>query len=740
MHPIHRIRCRLYSAEVTITNPLVLYRALLATNKLRPDPAQLRLALHLQKLYERLKDYEPTVDYSDRLNQLTRTITNPKPSSYIPSSFLPSASPSTTALIRVLTNHESAITMDSPKGLLLHGEVGTGKSMLIDLFADSLPNRKKRRWHYNTFILDTFAQLEHLRKSRLSSKQYQGDTHALLVLARDLIEKSPILFLDEFQLPDRAASKILSNLFISFFHLGGVLVATSNRMPEELQKASGVEFGKGELAPFVDVLKARCEIFEMQGGRDYRRMEAEVENKSSLTASATSSASSDGSLPLGRTSFDPVSADEVNADDGSTWEGTGTSTTTTDTVPPSPTLPSHYLIRPSPTSDPTLQNSYTKTLHTLLLRATSLPSTTEQIPWKPSTLKVYGRTLTIPQTHNHTTLWTFAALCETHNLGPADYISLASHYNTLILTGVPVLTHLQKNEARRFITLLDALYEARCKLIITADAGPDEIFFPETKGQSVGKGGEEGGGVEGDVMHSETFAEAWQDVVGGFRPNISTYDAGTGREERSRLKDGGEIYAADTLEDDAPWALRHGDKACGSDGSLSASTSSTSSHTEPSERLYPGRKTSLPNFGHTSAFTGEDERFAYKRARSRIWEMCSERWWARSEEGWWRPVESSVRRWEGSGDGSIEVGKQRNVKPVGDGEDHSATEKTEDGEQVKYSPFRTHPEPPPKISWTHIWGMMKWGQGAGPWGQGVEGLGLRDKDTHKDQARGKQEK
>src|SRR5207247_2513226 len=76
------------------------------------------------------------------------------------------------------------------------------------------------------------------------------------------------------------------------------------------------------------------------------------------------------------------------------------------------------------------------------------------------------------------TLWTFAALCGA-SLGPADYITLASTYHTLILTNVPVLTFLQKNEARRFITLLDALYEARCKLFISAAAGPDDLFFPE---------------------------------------------------------------------------------------------------------------------------------------------------------------------------------------------------------------------------------------------------------------------
>jgi protein AFG1 len=109
------------------------------------------------------------------------------------------------ALTRVLTDHEEAMQLQSPKGLMLHGEVGTGKSMLIDLFQDCLPNRKKRRWHFNTFMLDTISRLEHLRRSRALTAGLGAphDEYSLLLVARHLIETSPILFLDEFQLPDQ---------------------------------------------------------------------------------------------------------------------------------------------------------------------------------------------------------------------------------------------------------------------------------------------------------------------------------------------------------------------------------------------------------------------------------------------------------------------------------------------------------------------------------------------------------
>lgn len=305
------------NASLTITNPLVLYRALVSTSRIRPDPAQLRLALHLQKLYDRLKDYEPATEYSQRLQKLGRAI---GPSSFSSSSFnasqvaeeqAPGKSRglwqaiweekerrSSLALTRVLSDHEEALKLSSPQGLMVHDEVGTGKSMLLDLFADCLPNRKKRRLHYNTFMLEVFSRLEQLRLARLASARGGTDDHGMLWLARDLVEKSPILFLDEFQLPDRAAAKIMTTLMTGFFSLGGVLVATSNRMPDELALAAGVEFapapakrrwrfggesgpavrtssmfggGKSEYAQFLELLKARCEVWEMEGKSDYRR-------------------------------------------------------------------------------------------------------------------------------------------------------------------------------------------------------------------------------------------------------------------------------------------------------------------------------------------------------------------------------------------------------------------------------------------------------------------------------------
>ncbi|PVI07783.1 hypothetical protein DM02DRAFT_232185 [Periconia macrospinosa] len=737
--------------NVTITNPLVLYRSLIATNRIQSDPAQHRLAIHLQKLYDRLIDYEPTIEYSDRLNQLTRSITQDQ------NGILPPSSPrlsrqsilgergiwkslltqkekrDSLALTRVLTSHEAAMALQSPKGLMLHGEVGTGKSMLIDLFADSLPSRKKRRWHFNTFMLETFSRLEQLRRVRSSAHDggvFQ-DEYSLLWLARDLIQKSTVLFLDEFQLPDRAASKILSNLMTSFFQLGGVLIATSNRMPEELAKAAGMEFSrpvtrlsrlgwrlgmgglvgrddgpgqKGEFAQFLELLRTRCEVWEMEGKKDYRRLSAE----------------SDGimleklpqSFPSGSPSLD-------NNFSSSTTLLPNTNPETATATTSETTLPKHYLLTTSPTTSASLL--------TILRSITSTPPSFP-IAWTPTNLTVYGRSLPIPAQHaSGTALFTFAQLCSA-SLGPADYITLASTYHTICVTDIPVLGFLQKNEARRFVTLLDAMYEARCRLLVTAAAGPDGIFFPSKPTSSSSSAPPDDNTPSHDApdaVHPETFSEIHQDLTSPFRPNISSYASSSSSASSSLA------LPFDALEDDPPNRANTDDS-------------------EDNERRLHADAAKAPDFSNVGGLTGEDEKFAVKRAESRIWEMCSGKWWGRGDLGvaedgvdgeansWWRPLPKESRHWERGGDGVVVTelryssgeGEEGDValgsrnRDDSGGEEGGGTKKDKADELFAHgaSPFRTVSDAPPKIQWTHVWGTVKWGKKAGAWGKGVEGL------------------
>ncbi len=133
------------SARLAITNPLVLYRTLLATRQIDPDPAQHRLALHLQKLYHRLKDYSPEAEYGSRLQAISRALedgprnTDEKSTVAVPGHplrrnplfahlFAQKERRDVLSLTKVLTNDEVAMNLNSPQGLLLHGEVGTGET------------------------------------------------------------------------------------------------------------------------------------------------------------------------------------------------------------------------------------------------------------------------------------------------------------------------------------------------------------------------------------------------------------------------------------------------------------------------------------------------------------------------------------------------------------------------------------------------------------------------------------
>ena len=636
---------------------------------------------------------------------------------------------------------------------MLHGEVGTGKSMLIDLFQECLPNRKKKRWHFDTFMLHTISRLEQLRKSRALTRTADGqDEYSLLLVARDLIETSPILFLDEFQFPDRVASKILSNLMTSFFQLGGVLIATSNRMPDELAKAAGIEFArpapggafsklgwanrvngfrakndgagqKGEFFQFLELLKARCEIWEMEGKKDYRKLEIEEDGGARTAKSASDAVSiASAGLPSGTTN-EPETADAPPATEV--------------------TLPKHYLIQPSTVEEMT---TFAESFNALIERATSHAY---PIPWESATLTVYGRRVEIPAQHNGVAFFTFEELCGAV-LGPADYVSLASTYHTFILTDVPVLTFLRKHEARRMITLLDALYEARCRLLITAAAGPDDTFFPAPKG--VTEGSEE---LVDDAVYPETYSEIHQDLTSPFRPNVSSYGTNT------------RAMPDDALEDDPPNRARR----------MAGLSETDYGDEEARTRDSMAQDSKKPNFANLRGLTGEDEVFAVKRAQSRIWEMCSARWWARSaanpnlegagdvaSQGWWRPLARESRHWERPApvshvnatpgpsvppntailpasdvrlvDESTPVEREKPTRPTqahpstpGVPKDNDVFSDEEMDRMFRHgaSPFRTTADPPPKFSGVHAWGVTTWGKKAGAWGKGVEGLQERRK-------------
>ena len=407
-------------------------------------------------------------------------------------------------------------------------------------------------------------------------------------------------------------------------------------------------------------------------------------------------------------------------------------------------------------------------LSAILTQITGSPTA----PFAPTSLTVYGRTVPIPRACDGLAHFTFAELCQT-TLGPADYSTLASTFHTLILTDVPVLTWLMKNEARRFITLLDALYECRCKLYVSAAAGPDDIFFPDQKPD--GRAGERQEGGDEDAVYAETFSEAYQDATAPFRPNILSQNPAYREPEppphpampaepdytHARLAG---MLNADAIEDDPPNKPRSGGRSGFARSFGRTDAEMERAPVDPDEVRYAAPAAARrPDFGKASRFTGEDERFAYKRAQSRLWEMCGRKWWSRGrvegEEEWHRPLPREMRGWEGSVESrsvpGVKVEEEVRVEVEGDVamggsmEDGTRDErsfkrqaqqqrKQESESLASASPFR-NPEaaPPPKLDEAHVWSLGRWGKRAGAWGKGIEGLEERRREEReKEKGRG----
>ena len=206
--------------------PMAVYRGLRQSGVLQPDPAQQLAIERLQSLYRALLHYRPETGLRGWL-----------------------------ARFGLAENGDCP----APVGLYLCGPVGRGKSMLMDLFFRSVPSTRKRRVHFNAFMLEVHDRIEHERRAKIDAP--------IVKVASDLAAEAALLCFDEFQVDDIADAMILERLFTVLFDAGMVVVATSNRAPDELYE-HGLQ--RERFLPFIALLKKQLYVLELDSGRDYR--------------------------------------------------------------------------------------------------------------------------------------------------------------------------------------------------------------------------------------------------------------------------------------------------------------------------------------------------------------------------------------------------------------------------------------------------------------------------------------
>ncbi|KAJ7686089.1 AFG1-like ATPase-domain-containing protein [Mycena rosella] len=224
--------------------PLSQYRKLVRSGALQGDDHQTRIIQKLQDLHDKLVGYNPP------------RIPQPGPVSFfsrIRSSF------------GVDDLEPTVPPPNAPKGLYLYGDVGTGKTMLMDLFYSTLPPdiRRKRRVHFHAFMIDVHKRIHAIKASAGNI----GDP--ILPVARDLANQASVLCFDEFQVTDIADAMILRRLLESLLNFGVVCVMTSNRHPDDLYK-NGIQ--RSSFIPTIELLKSQFEVTDLDSGTDYRRV------------------------------------------------------------------------------------------------------------------------------------------------------------------------------------------------------------------------------------------------------------------------------------------------------------------------------------------------------------------------------------------------------------------------------------------------------------------------------------
>ena len=320
------------------------YERLIDSGKAKPDAAQLHVVAKLATL-------------SDQLNQ------SPRPAN----------------ILKRLFAHRPKPTW---RGLYIYGEVGRGKTFLMDLFLNSVINVPKHRIHFHAFMQDV-----HAKRATTKSKNVIAD------IADELSSKAKLLCLDEMQISDIADAMIIGRLFEALDARGVCIVTTSNLPPDSLYKDG---LNRQLFIPFIEWMNEHLDVIHLGDGVDYRL----------------------GRMASRKTYLVGKHASEMNE----IWN-----------------------------------------------------ELTDHSAGESIAIDVLDRKLIVPKSAHSCARFSFAELCE-NPLGAPDYLALARNFRTIFIDDIPVIKASNRNEAKRFILMIDTLYDSKIKLVISAVAAPEKLY------------------------------------------------------------------------------------------------------------------------------------------------------------------------------------------------------------------------------------------------------------------------